>query len=53
MLGTPISSIEMSEDRKAFADAMLEIGERVAPSDAAYSLEEVGYIFFLVAYTVG
>lgn len=41
VLGTPISSVEMTEDRKVFAEKMMEIGEKVAPSDAAYSVEEV------------
>ncbi|CAK8696829.1 unnamed protein product [Clavelina lepadiformis] len=52
VLGTPISSIEMSEDRKAFAEKMLEIGERVAPSDAAYSIEEAQLIAARIGYPV-
>ena len=40
-LGTPVSSIVCTEDRKLFAEKLAEIGERVAPSEAAYSVEEV------------
>nr|CAB3227410.1 CAD protein [Phallusia mammillata] len=52
VLGTPIASIEMSEDRKAFAEKMLEIGERVAPSDAAYNVEEAKKIAERLGYPV-
>ena len=41
VLGTPVRSIEITEDRKIFADQMHEIGEQVAPSAAAYTVEEV------------
>lgn len=41
VLGTPVKSIEDTEDRKIFADRMQEIGEQVAPSSAAYSVDEV------------
>ncbi|KAM3932599.1 multifunctional protein CAD isoform 2-T2 [Leptodactylus fuscus] len=40
VLGTPVSSIEMTEDRKVFVEKMEEIGEHVAPSEAAFSLEQ-------------
>lgn len=40
ILGTPISSILMTEDRKLFADHMEMIGEKVAPSEIVYSVEE-------------
>ncbi|XP_037937709.1 CAD protein [Teleopsis dalmanni] len=40
ILGTPIQSIIETEDRKIFADRVNEIGERVAPSEAVYSVEE-------------
>ena len=40
-LGTPVSSIVCTEDRKLFAEKLAEIGERVAPSKAAYSVEQV------------
>ncbi|XP_078362371.1 multifunctional protein CAD-like isoform X2 [Oculina patagonica] len=39
-LGTPISSIECTEDRKLFAEKLAEIDERVAPSEAVYSVEQ-------------
>lgn len=41
ILGTPIQSIIETEDRKIFADRVNEIGERVAPSAAVYSVPEV------------
>ena len=41
VLGTPITSIEWTEDRKIFAEQMAQIGEHVAPSEAAYSVEQV------------
>ena len=41
VLGTPIRSIEWTEDRKVFAEKMAEVGENVAPSEAAYSVEQV------------
>ncbi|XP_041261181.1 CAD protein isoform X2 [Onychostruthus taczanowskii] len=40
VLGTPVASIEMTEDRKVFAEKMEEIREHVAPSEAAASLEQ-------------
>ncbi|NWV02141.1 PYR1 protein, partial [Ptilonorhynchus violaceus] len=40
VLGTPVASIEMTEDRKVFMEKMEEIGEHVAPSEAAASLEQ-------------
>lgn len=45
ILGTPIESIIQTEDRKIFADRIGEINERVAPSAAVYSIQEVRYIF--------
>ncbi|XP_059583288.1 CAD protein isoform X3 [Alligator mississippiensis] len=40
VLGTPMASIEMTEDRKVFVEKMEEINEHVAPSEAAFSLEQ-------------
>ncbi|XP_042188862.1 CAD protein isoform X2 [Callorhinchus milii] len=40
VLGTPVSSIEMTEDRKKFVEKMAEINEHVAPSEAVFSLEQ-------------
>lgn len=40
ILGTPIKSIIETEDRKLFADRVNEIGEKVAPSAAVYSVQE-------------
>ncbi len=41
VLGTPVKSIEWTEDRKMFAQKMLEINEHVAQSDSAYNVNEV------------
>ena len=41
ILGTPIESIEWTEDREIFAEKMREIGEEVAPCEAVYSVEQV------------
>uniref|UniRef100_A0A8D0ADI9 Multifunctional protein CAD n=1 Tax=Sander lucioperca TaxID=283035 RepID=A0A8D0ADI9_SANLU len=40
VLGTPVASIEMTEDRKIFVEKMEEIDEHVAPSEAALSVEQ-------------
>ncbi|XP_055599660.1 CAD protein [Uranotaenia lowii] len=40
IMGTPITSIIETEDRKIFADRVAEIGEKVAPSAAVYSVQE-------------
>lgn len=50
VLGTPIQSIEWTEDRQLFAEKMAEIGEHVAPSEAAYSVEQVHSSFIRTAY---
>jgi len=41
VLGTPVESIEWTEDREVFAEKMREIGEQVAPCEAVYSTEQV------------
>ena len=41
VLGTPVASIEMTEDRQIFAEELAKISEPVAPSKAAYSVKEV------------
>lgn len=40
ILGTPIESIIETEDRKLFAERVNEIGDKVAPSCAVYSIQE-------------
>ncbi|UJR35525.1 hypothetical protein I4U23_028279 [Adineta vaga] len=40
VLGTPIKSIQVTEDRSLFAQKMANIGEKVAPCEAVLSLEE-------------
>lgn len=54
VLGTPIQSIIETEDRKIFADRVNEIGEKVAPSAAVYSIAEVikdcNYCCYVLVY---
>jgi len=47
VLGTPLTSIEWTEDRKLFASKMAEINEPVSPSEAAYNVEQVCHNLFL------
>lgn len=39
LLGTRASTIEVTEDRQKFAQAMLAIGEQVAPAEAANTVQ--------------
>jgi carbamoylphosphate synthase large subunit len=48
VLGTPIASIEWTEDREVFAEKMREIGEKVAPCEAVYSVEQVSSCVLLL-----
>jgi len=41
ILGTPITSIEWTEDRHIFAEKLCEINEKVAACEAVYSVEQV------------
>jgi len=60
-LGSPIRTIEVTEDRDLFKHAMIEAGVAVPPSGPAYSIEEaliaakeVGYpVIVRAAYTLG
>eukprot|EP00667_Euglena_gracilis_P000224 EG_transcript_224 len=40
VLGTPTRAIEITEDRDLFAQELLSIGEKVAPSEAATNLKD-------------
>uniref|UniRef100_A0A4W4H0Z9 Carbamoyl-phosphate synthetase 2, aspartate transcarbamylase, and dihydroorotase n=1 Tax=Electrophorus electricus TaxID=8005 RepID=A0A4W4H0Z9_ELEEL len=58
VLGTPVASIEMTEDRKIFVEKMEEINEHVAPSEAAMSAaaaaERLGYpVLIRSAFALG
>ncbi|KAI0641799.1 carbamoyl-phosphate synth [Trametes meyenii] len=61
VLGTPIDTIIMTEDRQLFASAMAEIGERCAQSSTATTTEEavaaagtIGYpVIVRAAYALG
>ena len=43
VLGTPVESIVVTEDRQKFAEELAKISEPVAPSKAAYSVKEVSF----------
>jgi carbamoyl-phosphate synthase large subunit len=61
VLGTPISGIEITEDRKLFKKMMMDNGIPVPKSNVAYNMEEalkiardIGYpVIIRVAYTLG
>ena len=61
VLGTPIDTIIMTEDRQLFASAMEEIGERCAQSSTATTVDEavaaagaIGYpVIVRAAYALG
>ncbi|KAJ2851328.1 Carbamoyl-phosphate synthase [Coemansia brasiliensis] len=61
VLGTPIETIMLTEDRELFAASMAEIGEKCAKSHAASSIEEaitaandIGYpLIIRAAYALG
>eukprot|EP00834_Sanchytrium_tribonematis_P004476 NODE_223_length_12360_cov_0.266862.p1 type:complete len:1052 gc:universal NODE_223_length_12360_cov_0.266862:1303-4458(+) len=40
VLGTPLSSVKIAEDRDLFANALMDINIPIAPSIAAYTVEE-------------
>ena len=52
VLGTQVESIEWTEDRKVFADKMAEINEFVAPSEAAFDVDQVRPTFFVLFLSV-
>jgi carbamoylphosphate synthase large subunit len=61
VLGTTVESIMMTEDRQEFAMKMESIGEKVAPCEAAYTLEQaieagdrIGYpVLIRAAFALG
>ncbi len=61
VVGTPVESIILSEDRKKFAEHLASIGQPVAPSKTATTVaeavtigEEIGYpVMVRAAYTLG
>ncbi|KAL8271902.1 hypothetical protein Esti_004187 [Eimeria stiedai] len=52
VLGTPIEAIVATEDREVFAAKLREVGEQVAPSAAAASLEEAVAAAAQIGYPV-
>lgn len=61
VLGTPVETIEATEDRQIFADKLKEINEKLAPSfavenlkDALKAAETIGYpVMVRAAYALG
>ncbi|KAJ8352718.1 hypothetical protein SKAU_G00241940, partial [Synaphobranchus kaupii] len=61
VLGTPVESIMATEDRQLFADKLMEINEKMAPSiavetvaNALKAADEIGYpVMLRAAYTLG
>uniref|UniRef100_A0A3Q3BFG3 carbamoyl-phosphate synthase (ammonia) n=1 Tax=Kryptolebias marmoratus TaxID=37003 RepID=A0A3Q3BFG3_KRYMA len=61
VLGTPVESIMATEDRQLFADKLMEINEKIAPSiavesvfDALKAAEQIGYpVMVRSAYALG
>jgi carbamoyl-phosphate synthase/aspartate carbamoyltransferase len=52
VLGTPVETIRMTEDRELFAKLLSEIDERVAPSDTATNLEDAVKVATKLGYPV-
>ncbi|TPX36935.1 hypothetical protein SmJEL517_g00916 [Synchytrium microbalum] len=52
VLGTPISAIEVTEDRELFAQKMMEIGEQCARSASATSVAEAVEVANAIGYPV-
>uniref|UniRef100_A0A3P9LNV5 Carbamoyl-phosphate synthase [ammonia], mitochondrial n=2 Tax=Oryzias latipes TaxID=8090 RepID=A0A3P9LNV5_ORYLA len=61
VLGTPVESIIATEDRQLFADKLMQINEKIAPSfavesvsDALKAAEQIGYpVMLRSAYALG
>eukprot|EP01052_Picozoa_sp_SAG31_P014554 SAG31_NODE_908_length_11081_cov_76.367146_3_plen_2133_part_00 len=52
VLGTPISAIQATEDREIFSEKLVEIGERIAVSEAAHSVEDALAVADRIGYPV-
>lgn len=52
VLGTPVESIVLTEDRQKFAEQLAAVNEPVAPSKAAYSVQEVSRLSIFVVVEV-
>ncbi|KAA0187713.1 Carbamoyl-phosphate synthetase (Glutamine-hydrolysing) [Fasciolopsis buskii] len=52
LIGTPASTIEITEDRQKFAEAMLSFGEQVAPAGAAHTVREAVEVGDRLGYPV-
>ena len=47
VLGTPVEAIMATEDRQLFADKLMEINEKIAPS---FAVETVRFVLVSVIY---
>eukprot|EP01083_Nonionella_stella_P318116 1161256_1 len=52
VLGTPIETIEMTEDRQLFATKLAQVNERVAPSATATSIAECVAVASRIGYPI-
>lgn len=52
VLGTPVSSIKSAEDRQLFKDVLKDIGEKIAVSKVAYTIEEAYEAADAIGYPV-
>lgn len=52
VLGTPVSAIELSEDRDAFANHLKQIDIKTPPSKAATTIEQAKEIASLIGYPI-
>ena len=52
LLGTPLETIRKAEDREAFRNLMLKIGEPIPPSDIAHSVSQSVLIAERITYPV-
>jgi len=48
VLGTPVESIMATEDRQLFAEKLIEINEKIAPSTAVVSVSTEQFPFLLL-----
>ena len=52
VLGTPISAIQATEDREIFSEKLVEIGERIAVSEAAHTVDDAMAVANRIGYPV-
>eukprot|EP00486_Rosalina_sp_Unknown_P002023 CAMPEP_0201565384 /NCGR_PEP_ID=MMETSP0190_2-20130828/4475_1 /ASSEMBLY_ACC=CAM_ASM_000263 /TAXON_ID=37353 /ORGANISM="Rosalina sp." /LENGTH=567 /DNA_ID=CAMNT_0047982817 /DNA_START=1118 /DNA_END=2818 /DNA_ORIENTATION=+ len=52
VLGTPVETIEMTEDRQVFAEKLAEVNEKVAPSATATNIKEAIGVANKIGYPI-